>query len=455
MNMINIGLSGLNANKTALDVTAHNVANVNTVGYSRQQAMMSALAGRELFSAGSGVEVDSIRRVSDQFIVKQMWAATSQQAASNANLANMTMLESLLGGEGFNISAGLDSLFSALNDATLKPESTPNRQQIINEAKALSRRFNTLSESLHGQGNRISDKATASIEHANSVMSNIADINHRVVETQATGGNPSQLIDERDVLIKQLSEVVEISSTQQPNGSLQVTLASGQPLILGSDAAQLKATPIVNEPFIQNIEIDFAGQTFAVTGEFGGQLGAYDDYLKNTLKPTQQALNEMAENLASEFNQVLAGGFDLNGDPGQALFLFDPNSPAASLDITAITPAELALSSDGTPGNSDTLQALIDLSTKPMAITGLGNVSLNDAFASMVGKTAIETRQAAVDQKAAETLFSQANAARDNLSAVNSDEEAANLMTFTNAYQANMKVISTANELFDSVLRLL
>ncbi|WP_305404604.1 flagellar hook-associated protein FlgK [Photobacterium leiognathi] len=455
MNMINIGLSGLNANKTALDVTAHNVANVNTVGYSRQQAMMSALAGRELFSAGNGVEVDSIRRVSDQFIVKQMWAATSQQAASNANLANMTMLESLLGGEGFNISAGLDSLFSALNDATLKPESTPNRQQIINEAKALSRRFNTLSESLHGQGERISDKATASIEHANSLMSNIADINHRVVETQATGGNPSLLIDERDVLIKQLSEVVEISSTQQPNGSLQVTLASGQPLILGNDAAQLKATPIVNEPFIQNIEIDFAGQTFAVTGEFGGQLGAYDDYLKNTLKPTQQALNEMAENLASEFNQVLAGGFDLNGDPGQALFSFDPNLPAASLDITAITPAELALSSDGTPGNSDTLQALIDLSTKPMAITGLGNVSLNDAFASMVGKTAIETRQAAVDQKAAETLFSQANAARDNLSAVNSDEEAANLMTFTNAYQANMKVISTANELFDSVLRLL
>ncbi|WP_318483410.1 flagellar hook-associated protein FlgK [Photobacterium leiognathi] len=455
MNMINIGLSGLNANKTALDVTAHNVANVNTVGYSRQQAMMSALAGRELFSAGSGVEVDSIRRVSDQFIVKQMWAATSQQAASNANLANMTMLESLLGGEGFNISAGLDSLFSALNDATLKPESTPNRQQIINEAKALSRRFNTLSESLHGQGERISDKATASIEHANSLMSNIADINHRVVETQATGGNPSLLIDERDVLIKQLSEVVEISSTQQPNGSLQVTLASGQPLILGNDAAQLKATPIVNEPFIQNIEIDFAGQTFAVTGEFGGQLGAYDDYLKNTLKPTQQALNEMAENLASEFNQVLAGGFDLNGDPGQALFSFDPNLPAASLDITAITPAELALSSDGTPGNSDTLQALIDLSTKPMAITGLGNVTLNDAFASMVGKTAIETRQAAVDQKASETLFSQANAARDNLSAVNSDEEAANLMTFTNAYQANMKVISTANELFDSVLRLL
>ncbi|WP_318478530.1 flagellar hook-associated protein FlgK [Photobacterium leiognathi] len=455
MNMINIGLSGLNANKTALDVTAHNVANVNTVGYSRQQAMMSALAGRELFSAGSGVEVDSIRRVSDQFIVKQMWAATSQQAASNANLANMTMLESLLGGEGFNISAGLDSLFSALNDATLKPESTPNRQQIINEAKALSRRFNTLSESLHGQGERISDKATASIEHANSLMSNIADINHRVVETQATGGNPSLLIDERDVLIKQLSEVIEISSTQQPNGSLQVTLASGQPLILGNDAAQLKATPIVNEPFIQNIEIDFAGQTFAVTGEFGGQLGAYDDYLKNTLKPTQQALNEMAENLASEFNQVLAGGFDLNGDPGQALFSFDPNSPAASLDITAITPAELALSSDGTPGNSDTLQVLIDLSTKPMVITGLGNVSLNDAFASMVGKTAIETRQAAVDQKAAETLFSQANAARDNLSAVNSDEEAANLMTFTNAYQANMKVISTANELFDSVLRLL
>ncbi len=97
---------------------------------------------------------------------------------------------------------------------------------------------------------------------------------------------------------------------------------------------------------------------------------------------------------------------------------------------------------------------MIDLSNKPVAVTGYGSVSLNDAFTSMVGQTAIKARQADADYQAKLAMSKQAHTARDNVSAVNSDEEAANLMTFANAHNANMKVISTANQLFDSVLQL-
>ena len=114
----------------------------------------------------------------------------------------------------------------------------------------------------------------------------------------------------------------------------------------------------------------------------------------------------------------------------------------------------MAFSGDGNRGNSDVLKDLVALSNKAVAISGFGNTSLNDAFVSMVGKTAIKARQASSDYQAKSLLNKQAIAARDNVSAVNSDEEAANLMTFANAHNANMKVISTANELFESVLRL-
>jgi len=165
-------------------------------------------------------------------------------------------------------------------------------------------------------------------------------------------------------------------------------------------------------------------------------------------------LNDMAKALADEYNAVLSTGQDLNGNPGKPLFSYDPANPAASLDITELTPGELAFSSDGTPGNADVLQSLINLSNKPVSVTGYGSVSLNDAFSSMVGQTAIKARQADADYQAKLAMNKQAHAARDNVSAVNSDEEAANLMTFANAHNANMKVISTANQLFDSVLQL-
>ncbi|MDF5517811.1 flagellar basal body rod C-terminal domain-containing protein, partial [Vibrio parahaemolyticus] len=145
---------------------------------------------------------------------------------------------------------------------------------------------------------------------------------------------------------------------------------------------------------------------------------------------------------------------DLNGNPGKSLFSYDPANPAASLDITKLTPDELAFSSDGTPGNADALQSLIELSNKPVAVSGYGSVSLNDAFSSMVGQTAIKARQANADYQAKLAMNKQAHAARDNVSSVNSDEEAANLMMFANAHNANMKVISTANQLLDSILQL-
>lgn len=456
MNLVNIALSGLNANRVALDVTAQNVSNINTPGYSRQQAMMTSVgAGKyDKLSAGMGVEVASIRRVTDQFLIQQTWSTNSLSAYATRYTTNMSQLENTLGADGFSLSAGLDTLFSALNDATVKPESIPYRQQIINEAEALSRRFNTLTESLHNQHKDMSDQRSAAVSHANSLMTNIADVNKQIVEMQGTGGNPAQLMDERDALIGELSKVVEVKTTAQADGSLQVTLASGQPLVMGSDAGQLKAVPDPSDAYLADMQVEFGNQSFAITGSTGGQIGAINDYQTEVLKPYQVAINDMAKALADEFNGVLATGTDLNGNAGSALFSYDPANPASSLTVTGIDPDELALSGDGNPGNADTLDTLIAISNKAVTVTGFGSLSLNDAFTAMVGETAIKARQADADYQAKLAINQQAIAARDNVSAVNSDEEAANLMTFANAHNANMKVISTANQLFDSVLKL-
>ncbi|EJA7357576.1 flagellar hook-associated protein FlgK [Vibrio alginolyticus] len=456
MNLVNIALSGLGANRVALDVTAQNVANVNTVGYSRQQALMASVDDGKAnrLSPGLGVEVTSIRRVTDQFLIKQTWSTNSMAAYASGYTSNMSQLENTLGADGFSISAGLDSLNAALNDATVKPESIPYRQQIINESEALARRFNTLTESLYNQHKDMSDQRNAALNHANSLMENIAKVNKQLVEMQGTGGNPSQLMDERDRLIGELSQTIEIKTTQQHDGSVQVTLTSGQPLVMGTDHGKLEAIPDPSDPYLADLHVTFSNQSFAIGDSLGGKLGAINDYQTEVLKPNQLALNDMAKALADEYNAVLATGKDLNGNSGKPLFSYDPANPAASLDITKLTPDELAFSSDGTPGNADALQSLIELSNKPVAVSGYGSVSLNDAFSSMVGQTAIKARQANADYQAKLAMNKQAHEARDNVSSVNSDEEAANLMMFANAHNANMKVISTANQLLDSILQL-
>ncbi|MCG9678318.1 flagellar hook-associated protein FlgK [Vibrio sp. Isolate24] len=456
MNLVNIALSGLNANRVALDVTAQNVSNINTPGYSRQQALMASVGGtkHDKLHPGLGVEVTSIRRVTDEYLVKQTWATNSLSAYATRYSSTMSQLENTLGADGFSLSAGLDTLFSALNDATVKPESVPYRQQIINESEALARRFNTLTESLSHQHKDVNDQRNAAIAHANSLMTNIADVNKQIVEMQGTGGNPAQLMDTRDTLIGELSQVVEVKTTSQADGSLQVTLSSGQPLVMGGDAAVLKAVPDPSDPYLAALHVEFGTQSFAVTDTPGGQVGALTDYQTEVLKPYRTAIDDMAQALADEFNSVLVTGQDLNGNTGKPLFSYDPANPAASLTITDLKPEELALSGDGNPGNADVLDSLIAVSNKAVSISGFGSVTLNDAFAAMVGETAIKARQADADYQAKLAMSEQAVAARDNVSAVNSDEEAANLMTFANVHNANMKVISTANQLFDSVLQL-
>ncbi|MGP8305862.1 flagellar hook-associated protein FlgK [Vibrio sp. YIC-376] len=456
MSLINIALSGLNANRVALDVTAQNVANVNTQGYSRQQALMASVEGGKYdrLSPGIGVEVSSIRRVTDEYLVKQIWSTNSFASYASRYTTNMNQLENTLSADGLNLSSGFDALFASLNDATVKPESIPYRQQIINEAEALSLRFNTLNESLYSQLQNVDDQRNAAINHTNTLLSNIADINKQIVESQGTGGNSATLLDTRDMLIGELSNFIDVKTTTQANGGIQVMLASGQPLIMGGDHGELKATPDPSGSNLPTMEVEFGTQSFIVADVQGGQLGALNDYQQNVLEPYKAAIDDMAQALADEFNAVLASGTDLNGNPGTPLFSYDPANPASSLAVTDIEPNQLAFSSDGNPGNAYVLTDLIALSNKPMSVSGFGSLTLNDAFTAMVGETAIKARQAEADYQAKSAMNQQAIAARDNVSAVNSDEEAANLMTFANAHNANMKVISTANQLFDTVLQL-
>ncbi|RJF96685.1 flagellar hook-associated protein FlgK [Noviherbaspirillum cavernae] len=456
MSIINNALSGSLAAQLALDATSQNIANVKTVGYTRQGALLAALGPRgNLHSAGSGVEVSSLMRFSDSYKIHQMWRAASDLGQRSVTQPYLTQLEQVMGDDESSISSGLDTFFSALNAASLEPSSTPLRQQIITAANTMAQRFNTLNDVMRNQRTAIRQQMDAVVPQINLLTKDIAALNEKIASMQATGGNASALIDARDQRIDTLSGLVGVEVVDQADGSRNVSLRSGQPLVIGRTVSTLSLQS--NPDGSKTLNVAFANETFTVAGgNLGGQLGGLDDFQRNTLVPLQQSIADIAKEVSATVNAQLAAGFAADGSAGVPLFVFDASSATGMLKVSGSVQAkDLAFSADGTAGDSGNLQKLIGLKDQSIAVSSIGTVLLGDANTQLLGKLGMDSKQNQSLLATAETVRSQAKENWAATSGVNADEEAINLMEFQKMYQANMKVIAVANELFDSTLAMM
>ncbi|WP_229425484.1 flagellar basal body rod C-terminal domain-containing protein [Massilia sp. Se16.2.3] len=187
----------------------------------------------------------------------------------------------------------------------------------------------------------------------------------------------------------------------------------------------------------------------------GGQLGGLTVYEKDTLRPMQQGVADVARQLAEKVNTQMAAGFAMDGTPGKPLFVFTPGT-TNMLQVTAgLEPTGLAFSSDGTEGDTGNLQKLVQINSQTINVTGLGTVLLSDADTQLVGKLGVLSQQNQADLVTAQTMRTHAVDDWQTTSGVNQDEEAVNLVEYQNMYQANMKVMSVANALFDATLAMM
>ena len=440
MAMINNGLSGLLAAQTALNTMSQNVANVNVPGYSRQEVQLSARQSGFGVMGGSGVQVTGLRRVADEFLTVQLWRAESDAGQRQQVSGYLGQLETVLGSEDSSLLPGLNQFFASLHGAAETPQSIAPRQQIIASAEALAQRFNHLGSQLDAQERRVLDQLDASNSQANSLLSQVAELNDKIKAVGAQGGSIGILEDQRDETLRQLSQLVEIRSSRQQDGTVNVNLPQGQPLVLGNQAAQIKRDDT-------ELSVQFGTQEYSIDGNIGGSLGGLLLHREEQLLPARAELNTIAQEMADKLNQQLAQGVDLNGQPGQPLFTFTANDAAGSLKVAdGFTAEQLALSgaTNPGPGNNDNLQALL----------GLEDASY-EAFRGMVGELAITSAQWQADAAAAGNIRMEAQARRDGVSGVNLDEEAMNMMNYVQNYQANAKVIGTADQLFNTLLNMI
>ncbi|MFQ2267352.1 lateral flagellar hook-associated protein LfgK [Aeromonas hydrophila] len=438
MSLLNIGFSGLNSAQIALNITAQNIANVNTIGYSRQEAMMGSLSGFGRLDNGQGVEVTGVRRITDDYLVSQHWRSRSATGASYSFHQYINTTEQLLGSESMNIAKGLDSFFASLSAALDSPETPAQRSQIVSSAGALANRFGQLNESMLTQEKQIDDQLNSTVSQVNSYLKQVAELNTQISEQASKGVNTSVLEDSREQIVRELSTFMEVRVNRQSDGSFSLSLPQGQPLVLAGSSSTLSLAG-------DKLSLSFGPQSFDIPKLHGGSLAGVMEYRTTVLRPLRDELNQIAKKLADDFNAKQGGGVDLHGNPGKPLFTYDPLNPSGTLKIAdGFTGDDLAFAkAGGGSGDNRNLQELLTIKDDQY-----------DAYSALLGRMAVQSGQAKATMTADANMEKQLATKLSSISGVNTDEEGVKIMAYTKAYQANAKVISTSEQLFTSILNM-
>lgn len=336
--LLNIGLSGLSASKSQLSITGHNISNVNTPGYSRQDASQATRTPQ--FSGagyvGSGTTLVEIRRTYSEFLTSQLRSSTSLSSDVEAYKSQINQLDSLLAGSTTGITPSLQKFFSAMQTAAEDPSNIPARQLVLAEAEGLARRFNTVSDRLSEQNNFTNKQMSAVTDQVNRLAGSIGSLNQAISIASANGNKPNDLLDKRDEAVRQLSTYIGVTVTPQDDNSFNISVGTGQPLVVGSTVSRLEVVPGQGNPDRHEIQFVSGNSRQGITPQIsGGELGGLIRYRSEVLDSTMNSLGRLALAVSDQVNTQLGQGLDLKGKVGESLF-GDYNDPAlAKLRVTA------------------------------------------------------------------------------------------------------------------------
>lgn len=327
------GVSGLMAAQSQLAVTGHNIANVNTEGYNRQRAEQMTTVGLTQggLHYGSGTKIADVTRVYQEYAFRDLLINSTEKAGAQALYDQLAYLDSGVSSMGAAIGKSLNELYNSIDALTDNPADLGNRSLMLANAEDLAKRFNDMHANLSQQMSISSQDIATRTERVTELSAGIAALNQEILNTGQNGA-PNDLLDRRDLLIKELSQEVRITTLNEPNGVVSVMLDGRESLVSGTQAFALEARP--GNPDPQQTELYLsnpakAGSATRLEGAtLGGKLGATVQFRDQVLAPAMSDLGRTALGLADAFNQVQRQGMDLNGLPGLDLFR-DINAPEA------------------------------------------------------------------------------------------------------------------------------
>jgi len=329
--LMTIGKTALFANYAALQTAGNNIANVNTSGYSRQEAQFETAQGQFTGSGffGKGVSVATVTRAYNQLLTQQAVASQSIAAADAARNDRLAQLENAFptGTAGLGSAAG--NFLNAFVDLSNKPADAATRQVVLSQAQDLAARFRAAGDQLSALQSGVTQEVKTSVGTVNTLAQQVAKLNQQISAFRGTGQSPNDLLDERDRLVSQISGFVNVTTIEADDGSVGLFIGGGQNLVLGSSANTLAAVADPFDPAKVQLALREGGVNRAIPADSlqGGSIAGLLRFQNNDLTAANNLLGQMATAISGAMNRQQKLGLDLSTPAQVGGDLFSVGAP--------------------------------------------------------------------------------------------------------------------------------
>jgi len=465
--ILNIAKSSLAANQQAMQVLGHNVANAGTKGYSVQR--INFTSNRPLVTAngifGRGVNSESVVRAEARFLKERLRFESQGLGKWTSINKSLREIELSFSGPGeSDISAAITNFFNANEELSLNPESLAARANLIQRAEFMATKFSTTAELLLRMQINIDREIQTVARQVNEITGNIASINELIIISEAGGNIANDLRDRRDILLEEVSELLDVNIVRKKDGGFIVSL-DGNLLVDGK--AQRDLVIIQKSSGRGSITtLSLEGNSTklnVISGRLGGLIDTRDNYIGNY----RASLDKMAVDLSKSVNAIHSTGFDLDGNTG--INFFKPKIESA-LDMAVNSEVSTNSRRIAAAGGYDTdADSINDTSNGPgdnsiiKLIAGLRNAAIDtdgiksifDSYGSLLGTIAFDSEQAAESTEIQELLVDQITNLRDAKVGVSLDEELTKMIVFQNNYAASARIINVVDNMMQTMLEML
>ena len=458
----NLISGALEADQSALNIVANNVANANTPGYTQQVPNWQENIPVQIngVNYGTGVTETGSTSVRDRVLEERLQQQQQTASASGMRLSVLDSVQALFppdsgsaSSSAGDIGADITGFFSSFSSLEANPTDNSLREQVLSTARALAGDLSNAAASLNSQSASLDQEATSATSQVNALTASIAQLNLQI-QSSSPNSDAGVLEDQRQQDLSQLSQLIGVNQITTENNGISLTTASGDMLVSEGTSYPLTTGTLngVTHFFIGTSDV--TQSLMAGGGKLGGYLTARDQDIPQVLSQ----LDQLAYGISTQVNALNNSGSDLNGATGTAaspLYIFNEPTAvagsAAGMSVVMTDPTQIAAATKGQgTGDSSNAAALAALASGPI-VNGLTPSTFYSDFVTALGST---VSQVQTENTAQNASVAQLQTTRNSLSSVNLNDQASFMQQFERSYQAASQVFALLNTVMTSALNL-
>lgn len=521
---LELSRKALAAQQAALNITGHNVSNANSEGYTRQVVNLTATTpytvlsstGKRL-SLGSGVVLDTVIRARDAYVDRQLRQETSKQQYWAGRQDSLQKIEEILNEpSGSSLSTDMDNFWNAWSDLSNNPENMGARSVVRERALTLTESFHHLAQQVSDMKENLDSSVGVQIHQINTYGQQIKDLNDQIKRAEVAGDNPNDLRDQRDLLVDELSKIVNVKVVETQDPAFTDRKVGCYKVIIGNEDSANNV--LVNDSMVRQLREPvprkmIAGYSAATVvwsddssgkevdlGSKQGSLAANIGIRDNDLPQFAAQFDQLAQGIANAVNALhqTGQGLTAEGDIGINFFT-DGSNPASSSppDLPVVTAANITLNSviegnlnriaTGTiPLDEGTKTHTLDKNGNPLVTVGdktiataisslasgwsslqsliaagrfgdagqrpVSGASFSDFYGANVAQLGVDVQQAERMTDGQNVLVTHLTNQRESYSGVSLDEEMTNLIMYQKSYSAAARMVTVMDEMLDKII---